>query len=313
MASKKKVQHEFIIRTINLSKKYNRLWAVRNMDLRVERGQIFGFLGPNGAGKSTTIRMLMSLISVTKGTIEIYGMNPNYKSAAIYSRVGALVDGSDFYHYLSGYQNLRILGDLNGHITKSRIEEVLEMVSLTEKQHEKVKKYSHGMRQRLGIAQAFLHRPELVILDEPMTNLSPEGIRDVREMIRYYREEYGTTFFISSHRLYEIQQICTHMAVVDEGQIIVQGSVEDILQNTEYFITEIETNDLEKSKKILDESELAEEIVISHQKLKIHTTPENRPAIVKLLVENNIDVSTVMPRTNLEDYYLSIIKEKHKA
>jgi len=308
----KKTEHEFIIRTLNLSKKFNRFWAVRNMDLRVEPGQIFGFLGPNGAGKSTTIRMLLSLISVSKGSIELFGMNPYYRSSAIYSKVGALVEESNFYQYLSGYKNLRILGDLSGHVSKNRIEEVLELVSMTDKQHEKVKKYSHGMKQRLGIAQAILHRPQLVILDEPTANLSPEGIKDIREMIHFYKEEYGTTFFISSHRLHEIQQICTHMAVVDEGQIIVQGSVEDILQNTEYYITEIETNNLEKSKRILDDTELAEEIVISHQKLKIHTTPENRPDIVKLLVKNNIEVSTVVPRTNLEDYYLSIIKEKHK-
>lgn len=306
------MEHEYIIRTINLSKKFNRLWAVRNLDLKVERGQIFGFLGPNGAGKSTTIRMLLSLISSTKGNFEIFGMNPNIKGAKVYAKVGALVEESNFYQYLTGYQNLKMLADLSGNVPKGRIEEMLEMVNMTEKAHEKVKKYSHGMKQRLGIAQAMLHTPDLVILDEPTSNLSPEGIRDVREMIRHYNEEYGTTFFISSHRLFEIQQICSHMAVVDEGQIIVQGSVQDILQHTEYFITEIETNDLEKSAKILEDTDIAEDIVINHGKLKVHTTPENRSKIVALLVKNDIEVSTVVPRTNLEDYYLSLIKERHK-
>jgi ABC-2 type transport system ATP-binding protein len=286
--------------------------AVKNLDLRVETGQIFGFLGPNGAGKSTTIRMLLSLVSPTKGMFEIFGVNPYNKGVKLYSKVGALVEESNFYQYLSGYQNLKLLGDLSGNVTKTRIEEMLDLVGLTEKSHIKVKKYSHGMKQRLGIAQAFLHHPDLIILDEPTSNLSPEGIKDIRDMIRHYNEEYGTTFFISSHRLFEIQQICSHMAVVDEGQIIVQGSVNDILQNTEYFITELETSDLEKSAKILEEEKLAEDIIINHGKLKVHTSPENRPKIVELLVKNKIEVSTVVPRTNLEDYYLSLIKERHK-
>ncbi|MFP4546810.1 MAG: ABC transporter ATP-binding protein [Fidelibacterota bacterium] len=307
------MEHKYIIRTTNLSKKFNRFWAVRNLDLRVEPGQIFGFLGPNGAGKSTTIRMLLSLIAPTKGTIEIFGMNPYYHSSKIYTQVGALVEDSNFYQYLSGYKNLKLLGELSGNVSKNRIEEVLDKFNLAEKQHQKVKKYSHGMKQRLGIAQAIMHHPKLVILDEPTANLSPEGIKDVRDLIHYYNKTYDTTFFISSHRLHEIQQICTHMAVVDNGQIIVQGSVEEILQNTEYYITEIETSDLQRSAKILKKAELAEDILISHQKLKIHTTPENRPAIIKLLVENDIEVSTVVPRRNLEDYYLSLIKEKHKS
>lgn len=307
------MEHEYIIRTVNLSKRFNRFWAVRNLDLRVEPGQIFGFLGPNGAGKSTTIRMLLSLVTPTKGNFEIFGKNPSYKGPKVYTKVGSLVEESNFYQYLTGYQNLKILADLSGNVNKNRIEEILEIVGMSEKQHIKVKKYSHGMKQRLGIAQAFLHKPDLIILDEPTSNLSPEGIKDIRDLIHHYNEEYGTTFFISSHRLFEVQQTCTHMAVVDEGQMIVQGSVQDILQNTEYFITEIETNDLEKSARILEDSELADDIVITHGKMKVHTVPENRPEIIKLLVQNNIEVSTVVPRTNLEDYYLSIIKERHKS
>ncbi len=306
------MEHEYIIKTTNLCKNFNRLRAVKNLDLRVERGQIFGFLGPNGAGKSTTIRMLLSLIAPTKGKVELFGKNLGISSANIYRNVGALVEESNFYQYLSGYTNLKMLGDLNGNVSRNRIDEVLELVKLTGKEHEKVKKYSHGMKQRLGIAQAIMHKPDLVLLDEPTANLSPEGIRDMRKLIKYYNEEYGTTFFISSHRLHEIQQSCTHMAVVDQGQIIVQGSVQELLQNTEYYITEIETDDLNGSAKLLEEAELAEDIIITHEKLKVHTTPENRPEIVKLLVEKGINVYTVVPRTNLEDYYLSIIKEKHK-
>lgn len=305
------MNRDYIIKTSNLTKKFNRFFAVTNLDLRVEKGQIFGFLGPNGAGKSTTIRMLLSLVSPTKGNFELFGMNPNFKASKIYSQVGALVEESNFYQYLTGYRNLKLLGDLNGNVNKNRIYEMLETMGLAQKAHEKVKKYSHGMKQRLGIAQALMHKPDMVILDEPTSNLSPEGIRDVRDLIRYYNEEYGTTFFISSHRLFEVQQLCTHMAVVDEGQIIVQGSVQELLEHTEYFVTELETDNLEKTAKILEDSDIADDIVINHGKLKIHAIPENRPEIVKLLVKNNINVSTVVPRTNLEDYYLSLIKERH--
>ncbi len=300
-----------IIKTHNLSKKYHHRWAVSDLNLEVLKGQIFGFLGPNGAGKSTTIKILLSLVSPTKGKYELFGNNPQYKGNSIYSRIGALVEEPDFYLYLSAWQNLKFLADITGNISKTRIDEVLDIVQLKDRKKDKVKSFSHGMRQRLGIAQAILGKPELLILDEPTSGLSPEGIKDTRELIKRLSEEENTTILLSSHRLHEIEQICSHMAILDYGKLIVQGDVSSLLHETDFFITEIIIDKPEDAMKFLLSESFLKKMTVSGEKLKIHVSSTRRPEVIKKLVEKNFKISSVIPRTSLEDYYLSLIEKRH--
>jgi ABC-2 type transport system ATP-binding protein len=189
-----------VLKTINLSKRFRQRWAVNDLNLTVERGQIFGFLGPNGAGKSTTIRMLLGLIKPSRGSFEFFEQDGRNKGTAVLKKIGALVEKPDFYLYLSAARNLQMLGELSGGVTRKRIAEVLEIVKLQDRIDDKVKEYSHGMRQRLGIAQAILNDPELVLLDENQPNgLDPVGIKEIRELIVSLARDFGKTIFLSSH------------------------------------------------------------------------------------------------------------------
>jgi len=189
---------EKVIEVKNLSKVFREVKAVEGLNLNVNRGDVFGFLGPNGAGKSTTIRMLMALITPQEGSIKILGLSLNQNKKEISARVGAIVEKPDFYNYLSAYKNLEILSRISGkNITKKRIMDTLDLVGLGSRHNSKVKTYSHGMKQRLGIAQALLHDPELIILDEPTTGLDPQGVKEIRDLIIHLSKSEGKTVFLS--------------------------------------------------------------------------------------------------------------------
>ena len=212
------MQTEKVIEVQGLTKKFNNLIAVNKLDLNVYRGDVFGFLGPNGAGKSTTIRMLLSLIKSTSGTIKIFDKPLNQNRIEILSKVGAIVEKPDFYLYLSAYKNLEILGKVSGlEVSKNMIMEMLEVVGLKERYNSKVKTFSHGMKQRLGIAQALLHDPELIILDEPTTGLDPQGMKEIRDLINQLSKEQGKTIFLSSHILREVELITNRMIIINRG------------------------------------------------------------------------------------------------
>lgn len=296
-----------IIQTINLSKKYKNRWAVTDINLDIRQGQVFGFLGPNGAGKSTTIRMLLSLIRPTRGAFRLFGCA---NSRNIYRRIGALIEKPDFYLYLSGYRNLKILADLTGGISNDAINEALEIVKLKGREHEKVKNYSHGMKQRLGIAQALMSNPELLILDEPTTGLDPEGIKEVRDLITGMANDLGITIFLSSHRLYEIEQVCTHMAIIDHGKMVIQGDVQGLLRDTNFFVTEVEVDNPDKAYKLLAEEEWIKKTTLSERILKVQVAGNFRPRLVDFLVSHDLKVSSIVPRTHLEDFYLSLIEQR---
>ncbi len=299
-----------ILKTNNLSKRFKHRLVVSDLNLEVEKGQIFGFLGPNGAGKSTTIRMLLSLIAPTSGNFELFGGDWKTQDKKVYSKVGALVEAPDFYLYLSAERNLKILGELNGWISRNRIYEVLDIVRLKDRARDKVKSFSHGMRQRLGIAQAIMCKPELIILDEPTSGLDPEGIKEIRNLIVSLSKDLECTVFLSSHLLHEIEQVCTHMGIIDHGKLIVQGEVQKLLRETDFFVTEVSTDKPQKALDLLQSEPWVKKVALSDEILKVHLSAECRPKLAECLIRNKIRVSSIIPRTSLEDYYLSLVKRE---
>jgi len=230
---------EVVLRTRNLSKRYGSRLAVDNLNLEVRRGEIFGFLGPNGAGKTTTIRMALGLITPTTGSVEIMGEDIATHRARILPRVGALVETPALYTYLSGRSNLRAVGSVLGGVSQERIDYVLGLVGLRERQKDRVRTYSLGMKQRLGVAIALLQDPEVLILDEPANGLDPAGIVEMRDLMHRLSDE-GKTVFISSHLLMEIQQMCTRVAIINLGKLVTESSVEDLTRGKGEFAVTLE-------------------------------------------------------------------------
>jgi ABC-2 type transport system ATP-binding protein len=215
------------VRARGLVKRYKEVLAVDHIDLNVHVGDVYGFLGPNGAGKTTTLRMALGLIVPTEGTVELFGRDPLRDGAVALQGVAGFVEAPRFYPYLSGRKNLELLAALDGNGARERIDEVLEIVELSPRAEHRVGGYSHGMRQRLGIAAALLRRPRLLILDEPATGLDPAGMRDMRVLIRRLADE-GITVLLSSHQLPEVQELCNRVAIVDRGRVVYEGALSDL-------------------------------------------------------------------------------------
>lgn len=301
---------EKIIEVKGLTKKFGSITAVKDLDLSVYRGDVIGFLGPNGAGKSTTIRMLLSLIKPTSGKIKIFDQSIKNDPKLILSRIGAIVEKPDFYLYFSGYKNLELLGKLsNTGVTKKRIREVLNLVGLDKRRHSKVKTYSHGMKQRLGIAQALLHDPELIILDEPTTGLDPQGIKEIRELIIHLRENEKKTIFLSSHILKEIELVASRMIIINNGKTQVEGNVEELLNSSEMKVR-VEVDDVHKAMALVNNSSWSKQFIeIENNKLVFELEKEQISYLNRFLVENNVDVNSLVPIRSLEDYFLKITNE----
>ncbi len=219
-----------VLRTIELTKRYKNRLVVDHLNIEVRRGDVFGFLGPNGAGKSTTIRMILHLVFPSEGDVEIFGASLKKARHKALAKIGAVVEKPAFYNHLSALRNLEILGGLQKPVSRRRIMEQLEQVGLADRAKDPVKTYSHGMNQRLGLALILLNEPELVILDEPTTGLDPQGMKEVRDLIQDLARERGVTIFLSSHLLYEVELIATRMAIIHQGKLRVEGSVQDLLK-----------------------------------------------------------------------------------
>jgi ABC-2 type transport system ATP-binding protein len=215
------------VRARGLVKRYDEVVAVDHVDLNVRTGDVYGFLGPNGAGKTTTLRMALGLITPTEGTVELFGREPLREGARALEGVAGFVESPRFYPYLSGRKNLQLLAALDGDGAAGRIDEVLEIVELSPRGGHRVGGYSHGMRQRLGIAAALLRRPRLLILDEPATGLDPAGMRDMRQLIRRLADQ-EITVLLSSHQLPEVQELCDRVAIVDSGRVVYEGALADL-------------------------------------------------------------------------------------
>lgn len=302
---------EKIIEVENLSKRFKDIKAVEGLNLNVYRGDVFGFLGPNGAGKSTTIRMLLTLISPDNGTIKLFGKSLNENRKYILSRTGAIVEKPDFYGNLPAYKNLDILGRIsNAEISSKRIMEVLELVGLEKRYKSKVKTFSHGMKQRLGIAQALLHDPELIILDEPTTGLDPQGMKEIRDLILYLAKEKKKTIFLSSHILYEVELVANRMIIINKGAAKVEGKVEDLLNANKLKVT-FEVDSWEKAKTALANTAWINMIETSiDSKIVFLLKPEEISELNKYLVQNNIAVNAVIPTRSLEEYFLNITRDE---
>ncbi|MBI5807926.1 MAG: ABC transporter ATP-binding protein [Ignavibacteriales bacterium] len=296
-----------VIEVKGLYKKFKSIVAVDNIDLNVYRGDVFGFLGPNGAGKSTTIRMLLSLIKPNSGSIKIFGLPLEKNRIEILKKIGAIVEKPDFYLYLTAYKNLEILGKLSGADTsKKKIMELLELVGLEKRYNSKVKTFSHGMKQRLGLAQALLHDPELIILDEPTTGLDPQGMKEIRELIVYLSNEKNKTIFLSSHILREVELIATRMIIINKGKTQVEGTVEELL-NADLMSVSFEVDDVNKAIELINNSQWKNfyKSTIKNE-INFEMKKENVAELNKFLNDKNVFVSAVVPVRSLEDYFLKI-------
>ncbi|MBW7842330.1 MAG: ABC transporter ATP-binding protein [Ignavibacterium sp.] len=301
---------EKIIEINSLVKDFKKLRAVNNLNLSVYKGDVFGFLGPNGAGKSTTIRMLLSLIRQTSGNINLFGNPISSDRKNILAKIGAIVEKPDFYGYLSAYKNLEILGKLTGkEISKSKIMQVLELVGLDSRFDSKVKTFSHGMKQRLGLAQSLLHDPELIILDEPTTGLDPQGMKEIRDLITYLSKEKGKTLFLSSHILHEVELVANRMIIINKGSAKVEGDVKDLL-NAKKLKVSFEVDDEQRVKELIWQSGWKEKFESNTKSVFIFSLENHEISqLNKYLVDNSISISAVIPKRSLEDYFLKITEE----
>jgi ABC-2 type transport system ATP-binding protein len=296
---------EAVLTTEQLTKRYGKRVAVEALSLEVNRGDIFGFLGHNGAGKSTTIRMVLGLIRPTSGTAKVLGHDISKDRAKALARVGAIVEAPAFYDNLSGLQNLKILSSMTSACPKSRIDEVLEIVGLSGRETDPVGVYSHGMRQRLGIAQALLPNPELIILDEPTDGLDPQGIREVRDLIFRLRDELRLTVFLSSHLLYEIEQICNRVTILREGVMLYQGDVATLID--EEKTVKLTVDRVEDAIQLLLESDSLSLERNGNNSIYLKIPDEQIPKINQLLVSHGFLVSELSPqRESLEDVFIRL-------
>jgi ABC-type multidrug transport system ATPase subunit len=298
---------ENIIEISSLSKRFKEVLAVNELSFTVKRGDVFGFLGPNGAGKSTTIRMILSLITPTSGSIKIFGKSLTENRKEILANVGAIVEKPDFYLYLPAIKNLEILAKISGKdVPKNRIYELLELVGLKDRAKSKVKTYSHGMKQRLGIAQTLLHDPELIVLDEPTTGLDPQGMKEIRDLIIRLSKDENKTIFLSSHILSEIELVANRMIIINKGSKIVEGDVNNLLNSKSLKVT-VEVQNIESAKRILDNTKWYNQIeTFSENKFSIKLENHDIAELNKYLVENGVMVNALIPVRSLEDYFLSI-------
>ena len=296
-----------IVQVVHLSKQFAELKAVDDLTFSVTSGEVYGFLGQNGAGKSTAIRMLLTLIKPNSGSIHLFGKNLNAHRREILKKVGAIIEKPDLYKYLTALENLQMMARLSGlNLAKKQLLFQLEKLGIADRADSKVKTFSQGMKQRLGIACALIHDPQLIILDEPTNGLDPHGIADVRNLILHLSREEGKTVFVSSHLLHEIELIADSMLIIDKGRKIVDGKVSDLL-NPADTIVEIETENDEHTRQVIQQSQWqafiqpAERII-----LKMHR--DEIPGLTKFLVEKNVSLFSLQSTHSLESYFLSLTK-----
>jgi ABC-type multidrug transport system ATPase subunit len=295
-----------VVEIKNLVKDYGSFRAVDGLNLTVEKGEVFGFLGPNGAGKSTTIRMMISLVAPTSGSIRFFGKDLITKRSEVLRNIGSIVERPDFYRYLSAKKNLRLLASVSGvKISNSRIEEVLELVGLKDREDDTVKTFSFGMKQRLGIAHALMSKPELIILDEPTTGLDPHGIIDIRNLISHMAKDQGITIFLSSHILSEIEMIATSMAIINKGKTVVQGRVSELMDK-EKVVLRISSDRNARVKELL-ETKFQADILSSQDHYTEYAGRSSQvPDVIRLLDKEGINIYEVNRRTKLEDLFLQL-------
>lgn len=300
-----------IIEAKNLTKHYGSIRAVQDLSFSIPAGSIYGFLGQNGAGKSTSMRMMLGLIHPTAGEVFIHGKSLKSEGAALFRHVGAIIERPDLYGYLSGWHNLRMIANLSGkHINDRELHELLELVDLHGREQQKVKGYSQGMKQRLGIAIAMAHNPEVLVLDEPTNGLDPQGIAQMRQLILHLSKERGKTIVISSHLLYEIEQMADYMLIIHKGKKRVAGAVQALLHEDETLIL-IRCLPYEALPALLSESSWKQYLQSSsEQGATLKMNPTRIPQLNEWLVANKVGVLEIKSTHSLENYFLNLTQEE---
>jgi ABC-2 type transport system ATP-binding protein len=295
---------ETILKVRNLSKRYGKIRAVKELDLEVSRGQVFGILGPNGSGKSTTLGMVLDLVKPDEGEFEWFGMSPSKESR---KRIGAVIETPNFFPYLSARQNLEIVAVIKG-IDPADIDRVLHLVTLYDRRFSKFKTFSFGMKQRLAIASALLGNPEVLILDEPTNGLDPEGIAQIREIILRVASE-GITIILASHLLDEVQKICNHVAVLRKGDILFSGEVSTVLAVSDCI--ELKSPDAEGLKAAISGHPMFKSMISADDKLLVYFKSDVAPQDVNhFLQQKGILLSHLSERKrSLEQHFLELLHD----
>jgi ABC-2 type transport system ATP-binding protein len=295
------------IETRGLVKRYGELTAVDHVELTVEVGDVFGYLGPNGAGKTTSLRMMLGLIAPTEGGVRLFGRDPHAEGARALDGVAGFVEGPRFYPYMSGRKNLRLLADLDGGKPASRIEEVLDVVELRDRGKDRVGGYSHGMRQRLGIAASLLRDPKLLLLDEPTTGLDPAGMRDMRELVKRLAGD-GITILLSSHILAEVEELCNRVAIIRKGGIIYEGRLDELLESAggDY---RLQTTDQERARALLLAHGVSDAVLVDGE-LRFRADTADVEAVSVALGKAGVGISSLVPHTaTLEELFLGMTEQ----
>jgi ABC-type multidrug transport system ATPase subunit len=296
-----------IIEVRGLTKAFNEITAVDKLDFTVSEKEVYGFLGQNGAGKSTTIRMLLSLIRPSEGEIKIFGLNLFTHRKEILKRVGAIIEKPDLYKYLTAKENLKLFATMSGlKLDGKQLLEKLEKVGLADRADSKIKTFSQGMKQRLGIAVALVHEPDLVILDEPMNGLDPQGIADIRNLINHLSNDLGKTVFISSHLLTEMEQIADSLLIIHKGKKIAEGNMIDLL-NPELSRIEIEARSAKELEVHLKQTAWANNIIaVNGETITMKIKKTDIPLLIQHITEMKQDIYSIQKKHSLEDYFLSV-------
>lgn len=320
---------EYVIETTGLSKKYSKRLVVNSIDMHVEKGKIYGLLGKNGAGKTTTMCMLLNLVHPSSGEMLLFGKDPRKHSKEVYSNIGSIIETPGFYENLTAYENLKIIAKLRGNYNPLNVKLVLEMVNLDKETSKKFKDFSLGMKQRLGIAAAIMHNPELLILDEPINGLDPIGIKEIRDLLKRLSHEYGTSILISSHILSEIENIADVIGVMDNGVLIEEFSRDELHDKLNKFV-EFEVSDIDLAISLLNKTGLKEGIDYSYKRslgeyiddldseesskstvggtIHLFTNLDLRDQFNALFVNSGIDVRKLnLCEENLEEFFTRLV------
>jgi ABC-type multidrug transport system ATPase subunit len=294
-----------ILKVENISKHFGNLKAVDELSFEVATGEVFGFLGQNGSGKSTTIRMLLSLIHPTSGTIELFGKSLQKERNQILEQVGAIIERPDLYPYLSAREHLQLFAKVRKQKIKANaIEDTLDKVGLLDRAKDKVQTFSLGMKQRLGIAIALVHNPQLIILDEPTNGLDPQGIADIRKLIQDLAKE-GKTILVSSHLLAEIEQVATQILIIHKGKKVVAGSTQALL-DPQMKIVQLKTLDDQLALQVLQTSSFSQYLLKRNHGLFLKMPTQDIPKLNASLITAAVPIIGIEAKNSLEDYFLHI-------
>ncbi|RED83343.1 ABC transporter ATP-binding protein [Cohnella phaseoli] len=298
--------NEAVLQLRNVTKTIGRRTIVNDLSFDIPAGEVFGFLGPNGAGKTTTIRMIVGLISMTKGEITVKGVSVRKQFEQAMTHIGAIVENPEMYKFLTGYQNLVHFARRHSGVTKQRIDEVVQLLGLQNRIHEKVKRYSLGMRQRLGVAQAILHKPSVLILDEPTNGLDPAGIRELRDYLRKLSQEEGLSVIVSSHLLSEMELMCDRVAIIQGGKLIDVRSLQEAKNSVQTKIV-IESSDIESAHRLLSGAFNHQGVELIGDRIEITADRSLIPDVARLLVKAGLDVYGIhAAQRSLEDQFIEI-------